>query len=82
MWEVEALLAERIVKTGKRKRTRFLIRWAGFEPDEDTCEPHANVLDETLFHQLRARVATSKPTWYHNDQSIKCPRHAPKSVWR
>ena len=56
----------------------LLIQWAGFEPDEDTWEPHANVLDETLIHQLRARVAASGPAWYHDDQSLKCPKTCPK----
>ena len=78
VWEVEALLAERTVRTGKRVRTQFLIRWAGFQADEDTWEPHANVLDESLIHQLRARVAASGPQWFHEDQSIQCPKSCAK----
>ena len=74
VWEVEALLAERTIKVGKRERTQFLIRWAGFQPDEDTWEPHANVLDPALIAELRARVKAQGPNWYHHDPSIPCPK--------
>ena len=78
VWEVETLLAEREVKAGKRSRTQFLIRWAGFSPEEDTWEPHANVLSHSLIHDLRARVAQSGEHWYHAHPAVQCPTCCPK----
>jgi hypothetical protein len=77
VWKVQALLAERTVKRGKRSHVQYLVRWEGFLPAEDTWEPHKNILDPALIHQLRSRVQANGVNWYHADTSITCPNTCP-----
>ncbi len=63
-WEVENVLLHRQVKSGKRSKTKFLIKWLGFGPEHCTWEPKSNLThcDDllSLYWKQQAEVKASK----------------------
>ena len=54
-YEVEELLAERIRDKGGRVLTEYLVKWVGYSTEDNTWEPHRNILDIELMHRFEAR---------------------------
>ena len=54
-YEVEELLAERIRDKGGRVLTEYLVKWVGYSTEDNTWEPHRNILDVELMHKFEAR---------------------------
>ena len=64
IFEVEALLQKRERTRSGRLTDEYLVRWKGYSPSDDTWEPAANILNQSLLHQFndRPQHTTTEPT--------------------
>lgn len=55
VWEADSIIDERLVKVGRLMEVRYKVKWKGWPLEASTWEPHANILDQRLFEDWRAK---------------------------